>query len=148
MRFSVYRIFFMLLSRIWRSQLKLTLALNTKARNIRRLPWEAQSSFANQLCRVRTKFNMAVDSNSRKVRAACLLSIFLTKILQKKLFYIFITFRLQSYWMKHLLKSCEDGWRLTAARSSRWKNHVKKLQPHKVELQWSRFNFPVERGNT
>ena len=53
--------------------------LNTKARYIRRLPWEALSSFANQLSRVRTKFNMAGDSNSRKVRAACLLSIFFDK---------------------------------------------------------------------
>ena len=102
--------------------------LNTKVHYIRRLPWEAQSSFANQLCRVWTKFNMAGDLNSQKVRAACLLSIFFDKNSAKKLFYIFITFRLQSYWMKHLLKSCEDGWRLTAARSSRWKNHVKKTQ--------------------
>ena len=75
--------------------------LNTKACYIRRLPWEALSSFANQLSRVRTKFNMAGDSNSRKVRAACLLSIFFDKNSAKKLLYIFLTFRLQSYWMKH-----------------------------------------------
>jgi len=49
-----------------------------------RLPWEAQSLFANQLCRVRIKFNMAGDSNSRKVRAACLFSISLDKNSAKK----------------------------------------------------------------
>ena len=47
------------------------LILNTKARYKRRLPWEAQSSFASQLKRVLFKFNMAGDSNSRNLKGQC-----------------------------------------------------------------------------
>ena len=42
-------------------------SLNTNARYKRRLPREAVRSFANQLRRVRIKFNMAADSNTREV---------------------------------------------------------------------------------
>ena len=47
--------------------LGLLCGLNTKARYKRRLPREAVRSFANQLRRVRIRFNMAADSNTREV---------------------------------------------------------------------------------
>ena len=40
--------------------------LNTKTRYKRRLPREAVRSFANQLRRVRIRFNMAADANTRE----------------------------------------------------------------------------------